>query len=306
MTGFLIVSSFFPAACSETRDEHSDEFLLAQSMLKEAQLETADPSYVDPRFDKVVDAFKKVPRDAPDRYLAEFWIERINEARRSNEKLRRESKIRAEAIVRELTASKNQRPFSFKSILSPVRQRQVIHGTSSSKDIRPGEKEKESEEYIAATDRDRDNFGRGKDYWRRKKTILFGTRKKLEETIALEEKRVATYCGGTGMTWRLSGTRKSSPVHVGSLSDYSHPPERIDVVDPTRKACTIHGKALKKMRKELKSIQEQIDRLDDEARKAGALPGWLRVKGLEKDVKKRGKARPGLPPPPPAVSPSGD
>jgi len=125
-----------------------------------------------------------------------------------------------------------------------------------------------------------DNNGRGKRYWQDRKRGLLDRIDGLEDEVARAREEAHERCAepGSGPP-RGDGSAEDGTVGRArsvDLSEVTHDPAKIDTTDPAQQACTRARTSYEKLKRELQKNRDELAGLKDEARRAGALPGWIR------------------------------
>jgi len=223
------------ASCSEQRPRSPSrrEYAAAIRLLDRIQAETQDPSLADPRFADALEAFAQVPADAPDRALAEYWVQRLQagQAQARAERRRRSAEL--------LAPASSYQDFQQSREAAPGPASPAPHPPTT----RPPAPDGELTRAIAVATRivDREAGGRARAYWERQSRRLRSRHDRLLRRAARVEQQVARAC------------------HGFSLS-----------------ACAERELELAELQDHLRRVEADLATLKDDARRAGALPGWLR------------------------------
>jgi len=286
------------AGCQEGGEDRAQgpEFSEAKRLLAEVQAVAVDPDYEDQRFDAVIEAFRRVPADSPDRPLADYWIERIRAARA--EARTRRARVRAE--VRDLGALDARTPSAMvPSHARPKARLPAIPRSAARADPVPAGDE--TAEARRAAERLADSRKRRtREYWQARHKGLKGYVRDLEKLVKVEQRRVTIYCRGLAWAPIAAGREPAAQVRHEPLSEVSHAPEEIKREDPTMVACEEHKKSLARAEERLEAASRELAGLAEEARRADVPPGWLR---LQDEPPEEEPEEPRLPDPPPAQKP---
>lgn len=125
-----------------------------------------------------------------------------------------------------------------------------------------------------------DNHGRGKRHWQDRKRGLLDHIEQLESEVAQAQEEAREKCADPGSPQAVSDVPHDDPVLIRArnvdLSEVSHKPGKIDSTVGVQLECTRATERHAKLKAALQKTRDELASLEDEARRAGALPGWIR------------------------------
>jgi len=255
--------------CSTSGQAELDE---AQRVIAEVREQTLDLTYEHADYQRALDAFEKVPQNSPQRDQAEIWIERLGEASRK-------AQDRKLALAEELLAVPDEFPDIRHSVQyakdRSARSNEYASGAGAPRrNLRArGRGASAPSPRIAAT-ADLDNSGRGKAYWQNRRASLQARVSKMQCRVNKLQSKVRRACVNAMAGCKSRYKRKG--VEQGDLADVTYKPDTIHHTDPKNARCAQRREQLAAAQQELEQARKSLNGLSDEARRAGALPGWIR------------------------------
>ena len=255
-------------ACSTSGEA---ELSQAKQILDDVREATLDLTYEHAEYRRALDAFERVPERSPERDQAEIWIARLSRANQQDEE-------RKQALAAELLAP----PDEFPEFRFSVQQAQGRTAASNASGVvrdprldarRTGGRARAADLRVPAT-ADVDNAGRGKGHWQQRRNRLDQRVASLQSRVNTLQNKVRRSCVNAMAGCKSRYKRRS--VKQGDLADVTYKPEEIQHNDGKNSRCAQRREQLAEAQQELNEARNEQAGLSDEARRAGALPGWIR------------------------------